>query len=221
MAAQELLATALRERLIRAGATGPFDEPVDDGWAAVVVLRRFEPATLARSALRFAVQLDPDRGEPWLRAFTRTVFLAGNPANLRQRFPLAHLAPDRSIAWYGPAPAADLTGLRRLLKVFPSGRLPVPTDLHLRVPGDDRGGARRLLVATAGLTTAGYLVHLHHALVEAVLAGPLRPGDRVHVKHVPDIDDSALADAEAVRVHRDLADPRLLRAYASLSRPVP
>lgn len=184
------------------------------------MFRRFHLASLAESALRFAVELDPDRHGPWLRTFTRTFFLAGNPANLRHRFPFAYVAPDESVAWCGPAPAADFTGLRRMLKVFPSGRLVVQDELQLRVPGDDHDGSgvRRLLVATAGLSIASYLVHLNHALVEAVLGNLLQPGDRLLVKHVPEIDDTALESADAIRVHRDLADPRLLRAYVSLSR---
>jgi hypothetical protein len=222
MATQKFLAAVLRDRLACAGADPAADgEPPDpeDGLAAVAVLIRFDPSRLAESALRFAVEVDPDRRGPWLRAFTRTIFLAGNPTNLRDRFNFAQVAADRSIAWCGPAPAGEFTGLRRMLKLFPGGQLVVPDELPLRVPGRGRGdaGVRRLFVATRGLTVASYLVHLNHALVEAVLTDLLRPGGRVLVQHVPDIDDAALHAADAIRVHRDLADPLLLRAYACLS----
>jgi hypothetical protein len=229
MVGQEFLASALRDRLARAGIdppeidARPGAEPdaeagaPPDGPSAAVVLRRFDAPGLGGSALRFAVELDPARREPWLRAFTRTVFLAGNPANLRRRFAFAQVAPDQSIAWCGPAPAEELTGLRRMLKLFPAGRLSLPAEVPLRVPGDGPGELRRLDVATAGLTTASYLVHVNHALAEAVLTGLLRPGGRVVLRHLPDLDEPALRAADAIRVHRDLADPGRLRAYACLS----
>jgi hypothetical protein len=246
MVSQELLASALGDRLARAGLdpieidrlgragldppgidrrpaeeAGAAADPAPDGPSAAVVMRRFDAPGIGGSALRFAAELDPARRQPWLRAFTRTVFLAGNPANLRRRFAFTQVAPDQSIAWCGPGPAEELTGLRRMLKLFPAGRLSLPAEVPLRVPGAGRGDLRRLDVATAGLTTASYLVHVNHALAEAVLTDLLRPGDRVVLRHVPDLDEPALRAAAAIRVHRDLADPALLRAYACLSPRLP
>jgi len=72
----------------------------------------------------------------------------------------------------------------------------------------------RVTVATAGVGTAGYLVHLGHVVAEAVLDGHLHPGDRLSVRHVPRL----LRDgAVTVRVHADGYDPNRLRAYAAVS----
>ncbi|WDZ83120.1 DUF6182 family protein [Micromonospora cathayae] len=230
---QEFLAGVLRERMRRAGvdADGWLDPPAGAGdphvgagpaapsvdLTAVVVLNRFDPVALAGSAPRFAASLDPEQGRAWLAAFTRTVFLAGNPANLRERFGFARV--DAGIAWYGPAPAAEVTGLRRLVKLFPAGPLTVPAELV--VPGGAGAGGRawRLAVATDGLTIADYLVHVNHTLVEAVVTGVLPAGEPLVVTHLPDLDDATLGAADAVRVHRDRNRPDRLRAYACLTAP--
>lgn len=185
--------------------------------AAIVVLRRFDPAEFARSAVQFAFHLDGERREVWRQAYTRTLFLAGNPANLAERFDWAHVSPDGSIAWFGPASTARSTGLRRLLKRFDGEHHPqlssvVPVDL----PSVAGGAAHRLEIAMRGLSTAEYLVHVNHVLAESVLTGILRRGDRLTLAHVPRLS----GPYSALRVHRDNADPSRLRAYAAL-RPDP
>jgi hypothetical protein len=71
-------------------------------------------------------------------------------------------------------------------------------------------------VATAGLTVPDYLVHLHHLLAEAVIGGLVRPGDRLLLRHVRQIDLRPDQVAE-VRVHRGAPGSGLLRAYACLT----
>jgi hypothetical protein len=200
--------------------------------AAIVVLRHFDPPAFARSSLQFALSLAPETAESWLRAFTRTVFLTGNPQNLVHRFRFEQVAADYSTAWFGPAPSADATGLRRLLKAFSGAKqLPPPPSATIDVPGaggvssvDGAGGAggRRtfeLLMATAGLEMTDYLVHLNHILAEAALTRTLHPGDRLRLRHVPRLTDLT-TPYSALRVHRDSQDPGRLRAYACL-RPEP
>ncbi|MEV6602152.1 DUF6182 family protein [Actinoplanes sp. NPDC051346] len=221
MATQDYLAAVLRERLTRAGIDAARLESVTEperDCTAVAVLRRFEITTFAESALRFAANVSVEQGADWLAALTRTAFLAGNPANLRGRFPPAYLAPDESIAWYGPAPSSDYTGLRRLLKAFPAGNLQAPTRMLIPACADGKAGPRscRLRLATAGLTTASYLVHLNHTLAEAVLDGLLRADDPLVIDHVPELTDADLRTAARIRVHRDTADPACLRAYTCL-----
>jgi hypothetical protein len=108
MFGQDLLRAELGRRIAWAVA-GPDSprpeppEPVDAEAAerdapdvsAVAVLRRFDPAVFARSAVQFALGLSDEQRVAWFRAFTRTVFLAGNPENLVERFPGAHVSPDR------------------------------------------------------------------------------------------------------------------------------
>ncbi|GGQ71672.1 DUF6182 family protein [Couchioplanes azureus] len=218
MATQEHLAAVVHERLTRAGAHAATPGP-GTGHLAVAVLRRFDVATFADSALRFAASLGEEERAGWLAALTRTAFLAGNPANLRERFRPGHVAADESVAWYGPAPSPRLTGLRRLLKTFPAGPLRVPARVTVRIPAHAQAGPHscRLLLATAGLTTAGYLIHLNHTLAEALLQGLLRPGSTLAIDHVPDLADADLRTAAMLRVHRDTTDPGRLRAYACLS----
>ncbi|OJF11170.1 DUF6182 family protein [Couchioplanes caeruleus] len=213
MATQEHLAALLHERLIRAGINAATLEPEHDH-TVVAVLRRFDVTTFAESALRFAAGLTDEEGADWLAALTRTAFLAGNPVNLRDRFPPSHLAADETIAWYGPAPPADFTGLRRLLKAFPAGTLRVPARVTV---GEVGTHSCRLRLATAGLSTAAYLVHLNHTLAEALLRGLLRPGSALVIDHVPELADADLRTAAMIRVHRDTTDPDRLRAYTCLS----
>ncbi|WP_330272830.1 DUF6182 family protein [Lentzea sp. NBC_00516] len=185
--------------------------------AAIAVLREFDPATFARSVVEFASGVNGEPRGAWFGAFTRTLFLAGNPANLVDRFPCDHLAEDGSIAWFGPAPAARTTGLRRLLKKFDGAReLALPPVVPIDLPGTGAGTEHRLQVATAGVTMADYLVHVNHVLAEAVLTRVIRPGDRLTLSHVPRL-GTATAPYSVLRVHLDTADRTRLRAYAHLT----
>ncbi|WP_234386653.1 DUF6182 family protein, partial [Streptomyces sp. ERV7] len=94
------------------------ERPDADAVQAVAVVRRFDPAAWVHDASAFALGLAPDTAAAWRRSFTRTVFLAGNPANLLGRYSFDHLAEDGSVGWCGPAPAESSAGLRRLLKLF-------------------------------------------------------------------------------------------------------
>lgn len=119
------------------------------------------------------------QAENWLRAFTRTLFLTGNPENLAHRFRFNQVSADNSIAWFGPGSSAEGTGLRRLLKTFTdTAELQPPTNQTIDIPGAG-GRTFELLMATSGLSTTDYLVHLNHTLAKAALTGTLRPGDRL------------------------------------------
>lgn len=231
---QELLLRSLRERIARArgeaatednttferadGAAG--DWRSSDGVAAVVVLRDFAPSAFADSCLRFACSLGQTEREQWQRHFTRTIFLAGNPRNLKRRFAFDWVANDGSIGWISPAPPDATMGLRRLLCLFRiSNPLADISDFDLSIPGPkSAAAARTIYVAIGGIEAAEYLVHLNHILAEGVLAGDIGPGDRLRIRHVPTLSGHE-ADFVSLRVHVARLDPRRLRAYAGLTKP--
>jgi hypothetical protein len=186
------------------------------GVAAIAVLRHLDLAVFVRSSLEFALGLDGTRRDAWFRAFTPTVFVAGNPANLVARFPFDHVSADASVAWLGPVPPEQSMGLRRLLKLFDgSAELRPVSRLALDVPGAGGRRLRRIYVATAGVRLSDYLVHLNHTLAEAVLTGAIDPGDHLVLHHVPRL-GAVPSPYQALRVHRDTRDPGRLRAYAGL-----
>ncbi|MFI9246151.1 DUF6182 family protein [Streptomyces sp. NPDC053086] len=188
---------------------------------AAVVVREVDLAGWARDTCAFALGVPPERASAWRASFTRTVFLAGNPDHLRDRFAFAHLADDGSAAWTAPGPASGTTTLRRLLKLFDApAEVPAGPARQITVPGEPPPGrapvARDLHLATAGCTVAEALVHLNHVLVEAVLDGLLAPGDRLTLHRVPRL---AALSGPVTRV-RAVPDPRLpgrLRAAAVLT----
>jgi len=170
----ELLAERVQAVTAQAGA-GPADTTV------LVLVRSLRLADLAHGARQFAAALELADAAAWLRSWTRTVFLFGNPANLPATTPARLVAPGATAAWLGPFAHSHRPGLGRLLKPV-TGRLPrLPG--HLDLPGS---GPRRVLeVAVAGLSLADYLVHLHHTLAEAVLLGRLGPDEPVRLSHRP------------------------------------
>ncbi|GAA1032774.1 hypothetical protein GCM10009557_32330 [Virgisporangium ochraceum] len=185
--------------------------------AAIAVLRRFDPEVFVRSAVAFAAGVHGTRRDAWFRAFTRTIFLSGNPANLRGRFTGDHLCDDGSMMWFAPVPPDASLGLRRLLKRFDGGGEPVvPATLTTDLPGPASGTVHRLEIATAGLTVGDYLVHVNHVLAEAVLTRVIRPGDRLDLSHAPRIGHGG-PPYSMLRVHHDTADHARLRAYVALS----
>ncbi len=196
----------------------------EEGTLAVAVLCRFDLASFAAGVCAFAGRLDPGTAQAWRESFTRTVFLAGNPENLRERFALDHVAADGSAAWSGPGPAGASGGLRRLLKLFdgsgalPAGRTP-PVVVPAAAGRPERTGVEHTLhLATREVTVADLLVHLHHLLAEAVLDGIVSPGDRLAVRQAPYL-AGVREPFTAVRVAPDRACPDRLRAYAGLTGP--
>ncbi|MEW2577016.1 DUF6182 family protein [Streptomyces syringium] len=194
---------------------------------AAAVVHRFDLDQWIRSTCDFALGLDPVRADAWRRSFTRTVFLAGNPLHLRDRFSFASVADDASAAWTPPGPAAATTGLRRLLKLFtasaplcgysgvtveiPTAHRPAPHPVHR--PPVRRG----LYLAAAECTVADALVHLNHTLAEGVLDGLITPGDRLTVRLLPRL-AGVLGELERVRVVTDPRSPDRLMAAAGLSK---
>ena len=173
---------------------------------AVCVLRDLDLPSWIRETYAFARGVRGEAAAAWRRDFTRTVFLAGNPAQVRERFRFAHIAQDASTAWLGPGPAEESTALRRLLKLFPATAGP---------PGDRAPVRRELYLATAGLTAADCLVHLHHLLSEAVLDGVLGPGDRLLLRPVPRLVGIA-GPFGALRIVPSPERPQELHALAAL-----
>jgi hypothetical protein len=209
-----LLRRSLRRaaRLLAAGS-----DPDLAPTAVVVVLRHVDLAALIRGCWNFARGLDAAAAAGWRRSFTRAVFLAGSPANLRHRATFAQVAADGSAAWTAPAPDHATAGLRRLLRAYegPKG-LPVAPPFDVRIGPPPGGGSRRdLYLATAGVPVMAAVVDLHHLVAEAVLDGLLGEGDVLRVHTVPRLAGSF----EAVRVGVDPFDPLRLHARAALTAP--
>ncbi|WP_432101450.1 DUF6182 family protein [Streptomyces sp. WAC 04229] len=176
------------ERRVRAARANASPEP--DRTAVTVVLRRFAPTTFAQSAVAYALDLPDTLGEPWLRAYTRTVFLSGNPDNLRTRFAFHHVSADGAMAWTLPENTGETPPLRRLLRLFPTAALP-PLPAHIEIPPRAAALATptaRLDVVTTRVSLADYLVHVHHALAEAVLTGLIGTHTAVVLRHLPRLD---------------------------------
>lgn len=187
-----------------------------DGAGALVILRRFEPAEYVRGAAAFVAELDADARERWYRAFTRTAFLVGDPRRAAKRFGalLTHRTDDAAWAW-SPDERATL-GLRRLLKPL---RTAGPATLEQEMRCDLGTGPRKeIRLAAVGLPLEEYLVHLNHTLCESLIAGALQPGDRITLRHVPEI-ASLPEHSPYVRVAPDPSDPARLAAVAYVEEP--
>jgi hypothetical protein len=198
---------------------GAPEEPPGPRPAAIVVMREFHAAALARGALVFALGLSPAVRELWASAFTRTIFLAGNPRNLAARFTFAHVGEDARCGWLAPDERDASKGLRRLLRLF---RAPAPVAAvvpeSVELGTDGRHAARRELhVDVTGSAADAYLVQVHHALAESVLRGLVGPADRLVLVHHEGIDRTD-ARCDYARVDFD-ADGRL-RTNAYLTEPL-
>ncbi|MEZ0072042.1 DUF6182 family protein [Planotetraspora sp. GP83] len=196
-----------------------------DEVAAVCVVRSVDLPEWVRETCLFALSLDEATARAWRRSFTRTVFLAGQPGNLRERFTFTRVATDGSVAWLGPAPAAATRTLRRLLKTFVADRpVTASPSVTVELPAPD-GAARPavhrdLYLAVSGHTVGGTLVQLNHLLVEAVQDGLITSGDRLTLRRVPQL-NGLRAPVAAMRVDIDHDRPDRLRAYAALTEPMP
>jgi hypothetical protein len=190
--------------------------------AVVCVVRRFDLGSLIRGNCEFATGLAEEQVSDWRRSFTRTIFLAGNPRNLLDRFTFAHISHDGAAAWTYPSTMDKSAALRRLLKLFHGPRhLPVRSVPLVEIPGrapPDRAPVRReLYIATAGVAVTDSLVNLNHLLAEAVFDGLIGPGDQLAVRQVPRL-VGVSEPFEALRVSLDHTSPDRFRAYAGLTR---
>lgn len=190
----------------------PTESTVDDR-IALVVMSRFDLSGLAPRARSFAAGLDAEEAGGWRRSWTGTRFLFGNPANLTGRARARVTAVGGGSAWLGPFHPEHLPGPARLLKPVTGTLPPLPDTLDL--PG--HGRPRRLFVATRGLSLAGYLVHLHHTLAEAVLGGVLGAGEALRLHHRPDLDAVASGEPAYARVHHPDGDTTRLRLFTWLA----
>ncbi|MGH2954044.1 MAG: DUF6182 family protein [Solirubrobacterales bacterium] len=227
---QALLADSLRTHLGRVGAgldgtaADPSDDPPDEAseLCAVVVVRDLDPAAFVRGTLEFAQAVPAPLRDPWYRTFTRTLFFAGNPVSVAERFSCRHLAGGE-IGWLGPGERRAYLGLSRMLRLFRGPAPPrLPATLELTVPGaapSDRAAALR--VATAGVSTGEYLVHVNHTLSEAALRGLIAPGDLLAVTHTDELDptevESLDGERSQLRIAEDARRPGRLRLYAALA----
>ncbi|WP_069886041.1 DUF6182 family protein [Streptomyces luteocolor] len=183
---------------------------------ALVLLRALDVVDVVQGARAFAAGLTEAEGRTWLRSWTRTRFLFGNPANLPERTPARAVAPGGTAAWLGTCPKDHLPGVGRLLKPL-TGALPRLPDT-LDVPGSGAGPVRELLVATRDVTLVQYLVHLHHTIAEATLLGRLGTTEPLRLTHLPDLDaDRAHGDPGYARVHYAAENTPELRLYTSLA----
>jgi hypothetical protein len=228
---QELLRTCLVAHYARTAVDGAAED-----LAAVVVVRDLDPATVVRGALAFVTGLPPALGEHWRRSFTRTLFLAGNPASLADRVDFA-VRIDDAMGWVAPTERHRTRDVSRALRIFhaPAEWPGLIDPFTVQVPATSAGAdtprpaplTATLRVATAGVSAADYLVHINHTVCEAVLRGLLRPADRLRIVHETDLDLAGIDIADAtgpapsthLRIAADHADPGVLRLYARLSTP--
>jgi hypothetical protein len=212
---QELLRAELDKRIRSAEDRG--GAAAAETTTAVVVLRRFDLVPWIRGTVAFAAGLPGTEADAWRAAFTRTVFLAGNPDNLRNRFAFDHIGPGADAAWLAPAPAQRFMTLRRLLRLFAAPAALAPSRPEtVDLDGPPTGDAHDLYIGTAGTSVSQTLIDLNHLLAEAVLDGLLRPGDRLHLRRVPRL--VGLGPFDALRVVAEPEDPARLRAHAGLVR---
>ncbi|MEV5977700.1 DUF6182 family protein [Streptomyces sp. NPDC052114] len=209
---QDRLAALFDERArLVAGATTD-TTPV----TALVLLRALDVVDVVRGARAFAADLTEAEGRTWLRSWTRTRFLFGNPANLPEHTPARAVAPGGTAAWLGTCPKDHLPGVGRLLKPL-IGTLPRLPDT-LDVPGSGGGPARELRLAVREVTLVQYLVHLHHTIAEATLLGRLDATEPLRLIHLPDLDaEYAHGDPGYARVHHAAEDAPELRLYTALA----
>ncbi|GGZ50209.1 hypothetical protein GCM10010387_50700 [Streptomyces inusitatus] len=222
----ELLAAAARARL-EAAREGLGTGPVYWGLGVAVVVGDLDPTSFAGGVVDFTRTIPPELRDGWYRTFTRTVFLAGDPAGAAARHPPRHTTAQGDLAWYGPARRGALGPLSRLLRAF-QGPAPIETPagpLTVTVPGTPSGHTIDATVATGGVTTGEYLVHVHHLIAEATLRELIGPGDTLRLNHRETLHaeefrgvlDPLRAGSVQARITRDGSDGDRLRLYGVLT----
>lgn len=183
---------------------------------AIAVVRDVVPMTFVRSVLSFAAQIPEPSRSAWYAAFTRTIFLAGDPGNVTERHPCDQISADGSIAWYGPGPLDEYEGLRRLLRPFhgPLGITAPPTEeVRLRsLPG----GATAHLDVASGQTAEQYLINVNHLVAEAALDGLFAGVGRLLIRHHTHGPDHPTR-YDRIRVSAEPSPSAQLHAHAYLS----
>jgi hypothetical protein len=183
---------------------------------AIAVVRDLDLAMFVRSAIEFSTGLPAEVASAWHRSFTRTIFLAGDPANLTERHPPAHLAADGAIAWYAPEHPDAYEGLRRLLRPLRGSSGVERSDSVLRVSVAPNGPRQaEMVVAIDGVSLEELLVHVNHLTAEAALTGVLDDVCAIDVRivdRIEAIDGTCLAS----RIAPESPENATLRCFAYL-----
>jgi hypothetical protein len=211
---QELLFQRLSQRLVDSdfGAATPARARCE----AIVVLKDFALGDYVAGVRQFVARVPEAQRRDWYRRFTPTLFLAGDPARLQERFRFDHVDERGAVAWLFVPDAERDHDLKRLLKILRTELPYRAADGPVRIASGAGSPARwRLLLAMSGLRLERVLVHLNHTLVEAQLSGLLAATDGIEILHVDAIDEIP-DSARYLRIHADEADPQRLRLYAML-----
>lgn len=192
------------------------------GTAAIAVVRRFDLERWVRGTVAFAMGLDRTLAARWRQSFTKTLFLAGNPVNLAERFAFDQVDDTGMTAWIAPAPAAAHLPIRRLLRAFVGSRqVTMDGEVVVDLPGGPVAEpVRRVLCMVGpGPTVTQTMINVTHLLVEAVLDGVVGPDDRLTLRQVPRLIGVG-SRFDALRVDVDPTDPGRLHALMGLTKEV-
>ncbi|WP_419998158.1 DUF6182 family protein [Streptomyces boninensis] len=176
---------------------GSAEAPSSHCLTTAVIVAGIDLRAFIAGAAGFALTTPRDLADGWYRSFTRTVFLAGRPASIAARHPHSYGTANGNLAWHGPSTRGQLRPLSRLLRTFEGPALIAapPDPVIAAAPGPPSGHTVSLTLATSGISTAEYLVHVHHLIAESTLLGLVRPGDRLLVEHRPTLEAAAFRDA--------------------------
>lgn len=208
----------LRRELDRRIESLTVDAVAADEGCVVAVVADFEPVEFVRACLEFSTTLSADEFRYWCANFTRTIFLAGHPANLSVRYPPDHVSERGDIAWYGPRDTESMSGVRRLLRPF-HGPVLIPAGINSRVTPREGEASESfvLTVDVSDMVIEEFMIHVNHVVAESAFAGILHADTALVLKSVSTAEFTP-SESQYLRISADQDDAGRLRCYAALSR---
>lgn len=204
------------------------DTEFADDVQLALILRDVEPSAVVRGTVALCKALPLPAARRWVGNFTKCVVLVGEPRKITKRFALARVDDGGGIAWSGPASAAHLESLRRLLRPLQTHGRPLLHDVTVALdpPPTEEAAALQwsppvvLTLAVEEVSLEEYLVSLVHTVAEGALLGHFDGASALALHHVPTIDLLA-SNVSYARVQKGTSSDASLRISSTIRRPAP
>lgn len=199
---------------------------------AITVIGRFYFAEYLYNLIKFYKAIDKDSLDLWVKYFTPTIFMLGNPIRVAERYDDITMYNAKNVCFLGPKPKESLYEIRRLLKLVKSdfrfkrflpGKDLVWTvgrrEVRLYKPNEEQKVKKIFYFDVNQLSLERGVVHISHSLIESLYLSNILIGEKIRFIFVDGKIDSD-CDYDYIRINLDeTGDKDDLRIYSLTGTP--
>ncbi len=198
-------------------ASGIFDATVlagKTGCRMLVVISRFDLQAYCQGCFAVLNTLSHSLVNNWYDGFTPAVYMAGNPAKLKEKLAFNYLTPDASAGWIFRTDGHEVK-TDRLLKLLRTRQKYVPADTSFPIVAQGGGGKQIYIrFSISDLPLHQQLIHITHTLMECIIENIISASDILNISFADNIMETDPVEIKYTRVHYDSSNTGSLKLYA-------